>query len=212
MKKILASAVIAAASYFGTGVAPAQAQDMWLGQIVMGGWNFCPRTTLPAAGQLLPISSNSALFSLLGCTYGGDCRTTFALPDLRGRAPIGVGQGLGLSSYPLGAQVGQEQVTLNVTQMPSHSHVITNQVTAQLNGSDGAVNSATINGSALANQAAPHYAGRGAIDQAFEAGSVAVSVTSTAQNNGGNLSHENRGPRLTLQYCVVTQGIFPSRS
>src|SRR3546814_1398233 len=96
--------------------------EPFLGQIMMVGFNFAPRGWALCQGQLLPISQNQALFSLLGTTYGGDGRTTFALPDLRGRCAIGMGQGPGLANYTQGEMAGQENVTLISTQMPQHTH------------------------------------------------------------------------------------------
>src|SRR3546814_13601589 len=98
--------------------------EPFLGQIMMVGFNFAPRGWALCQGQLLPISQNSALFALLGTTYGGDGRTTFALPDLRGRCAIGMGQGPGLSAYQQGQMAGQENVTLIQTQIPTHTHYI----------------------------------------------------------------------------------------
>ncbi len=97
--------------------------DPFIGQIQTFGFNFAPRGWARCDGQLLPISSNSALFSLLGTTYGGDGRTTFGLPDLRGRAALHQGQGPGLSNRNLGQRAGAENTTLTVNQMPSHNHV-----------------------------------------------------------------------------------------
>ncbi|TNF23438.1 MAG: phage tail protein [Rhodobacteraceae bacterium] len=190
---------------------PGQAKagpDPFLGELMLFGGNFCPRGWAKADGQLMAISQFSALFSLYGTIYGGDGRTTFALPDLRGRAPINAGQGPGLQDYREGARVGVETVTLNVVQMPSHSHAVTS--TAQLQASDGPVNAASAADGALANQAAPHYSTRGNLDETMEAGSV--TVTSTALNTGGNQAHETRGPRLAMFWCVATVGVFPSRS
>src|SRR4051794_18692844 len=96
-----------------------------IGSIAMFAGNFAPRGYALCAGQLLSIAQNTALFSILGTTYGGDGRVTFALPDLRGRVPIHVGQGPGLSNYDLGETGGTETVTLTVNQMPSHAHVVT---------------------------------------------------------------------------------------
>ena len=93
-----------------------------LGEIMWVGFNFCPRGWADANGQLLAINSNQALFSLYGTIYGGDGRTTFALPDLRGRTPVHVGQGPALSNYPQGSKGGAENVVLNTTEIPSHSH------------------------------------------------------------------------------------------
>src|SRR5438270_2669849 len=96
--------------------------EPFLGEIRMFGGNFAPRGWSLCNGQLLPIAQNTALFSLLGTTYGGNGQTTFALPDLRGRVPLHWGQGPGLSNYDLGEQTGTESVTLLSTQMPAHSH------------------------------------------------------------------------------------------
>lgn len=109
VKKSLA-AVLAASALFSAG-AGAQAQNRYMGEIILVGYNFCPRGTEPAEGQLLPISSNAAMFSLFGTMYGGDGSTTFALPDLRGRSPIGVGQGPGLSTFSQGQKAGSERQT-----------------------------------------------------------------------------------------------------
>lgn len=105
----------------------ASAQDCYLGEVRMFAGNFSPRGWAAAEGQLLPISQNTALFSLLGTTYGGDGRTTFALPDLRGRAPVGVGQGPGLSNRPLGSKFGQETVipnSVNIETSPGSDPVV----------------------------------------------------------------------------------------
>jgi len=100
--------------------------EQFLGQIQAFGFNFAPRGWAKCEGQLLPISSNDALFSLLGTTYGGDGRTTFGLPDLRSRSIVGVGQGPGLSSIRQGQMRGTEHVTLTGSNLPSHSHELQN--------------------------------------------------------------------------------------
>ena len=107
--------------------------EPFLGQLMLVPYNFAPRGWAFCEGQLLPISQYSALFSLLGTTYGGDGRTTFGLPDLRGRVPIGAGQGPGLSNYVLGAKSGVEQVTLTGSQIPSHSHAASTQSASESN-------------------------------------------------------------------------------
>lgn len=201
------AAVAAAVFSFAPSTAKA-GQDTFLGEMMLVPYNFCPRNYLEAAGQLLPISQNSALFSLMGTTYGGDGRTTFALPDLRGRVVMSLGTGPGLSTYREGQRGGQEQVTLNQTTMPAHNHAINS--TAQLRASDGPLNAGTAADGALANQAAPHYSTRGTLDEIMEAGSVTVS--SSALNTGGNLPHENRPPYLIMRWCIATAGIFPSRN
>uniref|UniRef100_UPI00261E3503 phage tail protein n=1 Tax=uncultured Roseovarius sp. TaxID=293344 RepID=UPI00261E3503 len=119
-----------AAATIGFQSAPAKAQDFWLGQIVLGGWNFCPRFTTPASGQLLAISQFSALFSLYGTQYGGDGRTTFALPDLRGRAAVNNGTGPGLSQVRIGERTGRESFTPSIPTMANHTHSIVNNTSA----------------------------------------------------------------------------------
>ena len=111
-----------------------------LGEVCTFAFTFCPRGYLPADGSLLPISSNTALFSLLGTTYGGDGRSNFALPDLRGRNPVGAGQGPGLANVFNGEEGGAEQVVLNITQMPQHNHAAATNV--QVTGTINVVNSA----------------------------------------------------------------------
>ncbi|WP_233355648.1 phage tail protein [Henriciella litoralis] len=112
--------------------APAAAQEKYLGEIFMTASNFCPRGSAPADGTLLGINKNTALFSLLGTTYGGDGLTTFALPDLRGRSPVHQGKGPGLSEIKPGSRGGQEEVTLDGRQVPSHGElaVVENQASA----------------------------------------------------------------------------------
>ncbi|MXO56714.1 phage tail protein [Altererythrobacter gangjinensis] len=177
--------------------------DAYIGEVMLVGFNFCPRSSASADGQLLAISSNTALFSLLGTIYGGDGRTTFALPDLRGRAAISEGQGPGLSSYRIGERGGQERTTLTIAQMPSHNH--TGQVRAESSVIADTGNPA---GNAIARStqliysdaAAPTAAG------AFHPDTLVIN------NNGGGQSSNNMQPYLAMRYCVVTQGIFPSRS
>ena len=109
--------------------------EPFLGQLMLVGFTFCPRGWANANGQLLEISTNTALFSLLGTTYGGNGRTTFGLPDLRGRVPVHVGTGPGLSAYRQGQRSGQETVTLTAAEMPAHRHTVnaSNQI-ANLKG------------------------------------------------------------------------------
>jgi microcystin-dependent protein len=123
-KSVIAAAVLAAGSLVHS--APAQAAvDPFLGEVMLVGYNFCPRGWASTEGQLLAISQNSALFSLLGTIYGGDGRTTFALPDLRSRVPLGQGTGSGLSTVNIGQKGGAEAITQSAGQMPSHTHTST---------------------------------------------------------------------------------------
>jgi len=212
MKGKIFSLIAAAAAVFTFGAAPkpAQAQDFWIGQILLGGWNFCPRTTTPAAGQLLAISSNTALFSLYGTTYGGDGRTTFGLPDLRGRYATSNGQQPGLSFIRLGEKGGAEQHTLNITQMPSHNHLAQNTVTTGVMANTGPSESGAT-GKGFAS-GATIYSSSGVPRVQMMDDVVTTNVQTTILNNGGNLPFNIKDPYLGLQYCVVLFGIFPSRS
>src|SRR2546423_3025403 len=112
--------------------------EPYLGMIIIVPYNFAPRGWAFCAGQILPIAQNTALFSLLGTTFGGNGQTTFALPDLRGRYPIGMGQGPGLSNYDLGQVGGTETVTLNVNQLPPHNHPVIATLSDATSGKPGA--------------------------------------------------------------------------
>ncbi|MBA6155605.1 phage tail protein [Tenacibaculum sp. S7007] len=174
--------------------------EPFLAQIIMFGGNFAPRGWAFCDGQLLPIASYSALFSIMGTTYGGDGRTTFALPDLRGRAPIHEGHGPGLpSNYKAGQKGGVESVTLNTTQIPSHSHTASTHATAPVGRGEGTTSPV---------EAYPAEGG----SYASVNNVLMANNTVTIGNTGGNLSHENRQPFLVTNYIIALQGIFPSRS
>jgi microcystin-dependent protein len=186
--------------------------DPFIGEIVLFAGNFAPRSWALCDGQLLAINSHSALFSILGTTYGGDGRTTFALPDLRGRTPVHPGHGPGLSDYDLGERGGTERVTLTVSQMPSHSHIVnTSTIIAQLPAST-ASGGATEPGptdypSSSAGIGAPIYGGK--VNTHIDA---VVGGTATVLNNGGSQYHTNIQPFLGINYIIALQGIFPSRN
>ncbi len=195
--------------------------DPMLASIMLFAGNFAPRGWAFCDGQLLPISQYSALFSLLGTTYGGDGRTTFALPDLRGRAPIGPRNGPGLSDYRLGAKGGVEHVTLNVSEIPSHSHLASiTDVAVSLKASSAAANLHTPTaGASLAagnestgRTTSPVQMYNEATPDITLAGGSTSATNVTIANTGGNLSHENRQPFLTINYIIALQGVFPSRS
>ena len=181
----------------GVPMAYGQATEPFLGQLALLPYNFCPRGWTEASGQLLPINQNDALFSLLGTIYGGDGRTNFALPDLRGRVPLGQGQGPGLSSVQLGERSGQETVTLTVNQMPQHTHAL--QTSSQ-----------------PATHAAP--AGNRALATTQNAGSYVAAApdTSLAPTSvgvaGGSQPFSVRNPYLGMRWCIALQGIYPSRN
>ncbi|TNE48587.1 MAG: phage tail protein [Deltaproteobacteria bacterium] len=172
----------------------------YLGQLMLFGGNFAPRGWAFCDGQLLPISQNSALFSLLGTIYGGDGRTTFALPDLRGRAPIHKGNGPGLSNYNIGAKAGTERITLNVNQLPSHSHTV-----RAYNGTGGGPNPnngvLSTYGSTLP-PVGPY---------STQTPNTNLS-TQTIANTGGNQQVDIRQPVLAMSWCIALVGIYPSRS
>ncbi|ARV15445.1 phage tail protein [Polaribacter sp. SA4-12] len=195
--------------------------DPMMASIMLFAGNFAPRGWAFCDGQLLPISQYSALFSLLGTTYGGDGRTTFGLPDLRGRAPIGPRNGPGLSDYRLGQKGGAEHITLNQTQMPSHTHAASAaDVTVEIKASSAEADLHTpAAGSFLA--AGNEVNGRGTDPiQMYNSstpditlgGGSTTSSNVTIGNTGGNLSHENRQPFIAINYIIAMQGIFPSRS
>jgi len=175
--------------------------DPFIGQIEAFGFNFAPRGWAQCNGQLISISQNPALFSLLGTTYGGDGRTTFGLPDLRGRVAINQGQGPGLSTYVMGQVSGSEGVTLQLPQMPSHNHVATFRGNGE-DASSGEPGNKTL-GLASTNiyNANPPESG-----QTLNAGSIQVGVA------GGNMPHNNMQPYLVVNYCIALVGIFPPRS
>jgi microcystin-dependent protein len=151
------------------------------------GWAFCN-------GQLLPINQNQALFSILGTMYGGNGQTNFALPDFRGRIPMHVGQGQGLSPYVQGQVGGVENVTLTTAAMPGHVH------TAQ--GFNGQSNLGPTTNNTWANQAANPY----------KATADASMNPATITPNSGGQPHPNLAPYLVLNFCIAIQGIFPSRN
>nr|WP_317132184.1 tail fiber protein [Chryseobacterium sp. SNU WT5] len=170
--------------------------DPILGQIAFVAFNFAPRGWEECKGQTMSIAQNTALFALLGTTYGGDGMTTFKLPDMQGRSFIGDGQGVGLTPYIQGQMGGQESVTLLSSQMPMHSHGIT-AVKA-----DG--NQSTPNGNLPANTKV--------LDKEYSDATADTTMKSTMVSpTGGNQPHENRSPYLTMKCIIATQGIFPSR-
>ena len=190
----------------------------------MFGGNFAPRGWAFCDGQLLAISSNQALFSILGTTYGGDGRTTFALPDLRGRVSIHPGSGPGLSTYKLGERGGHESVVLNPTNVPTHTHPATSTAVStvthdlSLKTSDDPESKnpiGNVHGSDLQNVfGAPAdpvtTMAAGAVTGDV---TVATSVTTTVDNNvGGGLPHDNIQPFECVNYIIALLGIFPPRS
>ncbi len=170
--------------------------EPFVGEIRMFGFSFAPLGWALCNGQLLPISQNTALFSLLGTTYGGDGRTTFALPDMRSRVPVCQGQGAGLSSYAEGQAGGAETVTLAAAQMPGHTHSVKASSSAAASDQPG--------GRALARSYSGIYAA--------EPDATTVMNPTMLGDAGGSEPHANIQPYLTVNFCIALTGIFPSRS
>jgi microcystin-dependent protein len=175
--------------------------DPFVAEIRIFPFNFAPKGWAFCNGQLLPLSQNTALFSLLGTTYGGDGKSTFALPDLQGRAPMHPGQGQGLSLHDLGETGGSETVTLLQSEMPAHTHTIMaagNPPPANAGSPDPALSLSRSSGT-TAYQASP-FSNLGLMDP------MAIGIA------GGSLPHNNMQPYLTLNFNIALQGVFPPRS
>jgi microcystin-dependent protein len=171
--------------------------DVFIGFIAMFGLNYQPQGWAFCNGQLISIADNSALFALLGTTYGGDGQDTFGLPDMRGRVPIHMGNGAGLTSRIIGDHSGVESVTLITTQIPAHTH--------NLVGITEAGSTSVPTGAMLANA--------GALDKEYGTPGTLTSMNLKAiSTTGGNQPHENVQPYLVVNYCISLVGIFPSRN
>lgn len=158
-----------------------QAQEPYIGEIRMFAGVYCPNNWLEADGRILPVNQYTELFALFGGIYGGDGRTNFALPDLRGRVPVGQGSAPGLHNYRQGERGGQESVTLTERQMPEHSHAI--------QGGEGT--------------------GKNKAQLALGAQEGGEVLTEPVQNRGGTSAHENRPPYQVIRFCIAVKGNFP---
>lgn len=174
----------------------ASAQQRYVGSISLVPYNFAPVGTALCNGQLLSIAQNTVLFDLIGTTYGGDGQTNFALPDLRGRVAIGMGQGPGLSNHVIGEEAGTETVTLTVSQIPSHNH-------------------SAIASTSSGNTVDPtnaYWAPGPRIFLYSSAANLTQMNPAAIGSAGSNLPHDNVKPYLTLNYVIWLFGIFPSQS
>jgi len=191
MKKIIVIAVLLSGIL---GTQKTLAQDYFLGQIIPVAFDFAPRGWAQCNGQLLPINQNQALFALLGTTYGGNGTTNFALPDLRGRMIVGVGQGSGTANVAQGERAGTENTQLLVANLPNHIHAI--------NANSGAGTASDPTGNVPANT--------GAVDKEY--GSTPNTAMSSTGLTGGNVPIANMKPYTPVFYVIALQGVFPSRN
>lgn len=198
--------------------APVKAQEGFIGEIRMFAGTFPPRTWAFCEGQLLSISQNQALFSIIGCQYGGDCRTTFALPDLRGRVAISAGRGPGLQNYAQASRGGSEYTILTQAQLPSHSHsasmsggsanlLLSTDAATRNIPQAGDVPAAPQFGSGLSAQKVKAYgSANNTVNGQALGGNIAVGFT------GGSQQVDKRQPYLAVRYIICLQGVFPSRN
>ncbi|WP_299015603.1 tail fiber protein [uncultured Polaribacter sp.] len=193
--------------------------DPLLGEVKLFAGNFAPRGWALCQGQILPISSNEALFSILGTTYGGDGRTTFALPDLRGRVAVGVGNGPGLqTTNRIGDRGGVDRQVLNTLNLPQHNHVATTTITNSANviSTDNAVNTTPVTGDVPAVANFGPGLSTTTVKSYGPATNTVTSQTSSASTQigftGNSQAFENRPPFLVINYIIALQGTFPSRN
>ncbi len=195
--------------------------SLYLGQIIQGGWNFAPRGTALCNGQILSIAQNTALFALLGTTFGGNGQTTFQLPNLQSRSMMHWGQGAGLSQVQLGEVNGAESTTLTINQLPAHTH------TATFNGSSSSLNATTTKGTTqgpaagsllakavdtLPGTALPLVYTPAGTNPTVALGGLNVAGTVTNAITGNSQPTPTRSPYLGITHVIALEGIFPSRS
>jgi len=174
--------------------------EPFIGQIISVGFNFTPSGWLPCDGSIVAISSYETLYNLIGTTYGGNGTTTFALPDLRGRSPVCIGQGNGLSNYVLGQVAGAEQITLLANQVGSHNHPLM----------------ASSQAGTISNPGSTVALGQNPQGEVFVYGppptATSLAGGSIGLNSSGNQPHENRQPLLAINYIICAFGVYPSQS
>lgn len=208
-KKMALGLLVSAAA--GCYSAPALAQaEPFIGQLMLFGGNFCPRGWSTTNGQLLSIAQNTALFSILGTTYGGDGRVTFGLPDLRGRVPLSQGQGPGLSDYAEGQTAGAQTVTLTINNMPAHNHSVSVVTLLKVaNGQTADTPDPLRNAFVKTGTTNTYYTGA---PTANYMDSNTAQSTVTQSTVGGNIPFSIMQPYQVLQWCIALSGIFPSRN
>lgn len=214
MSKFLATAAAVGLSICAQ-TAPVQAgSDPSLGDIIMVGFTFCPRGWAEANGQLLPINSNQSLYSLLGTQFGGDGRTNFALPDLRGRSPIAPGNGLGLPNYVIGQKGGVETTAMTQANMATHNHQVLGAPTGTLMATSDAPSTNVPTGNQLATFPAGTnaYATSIGTPRPMHSGTVDLNIQVSFGNTGNGAPQNNMQPFQVIRYCIATQGVYPSRN
>ena len=183
--------------------------EPFIGEIKILGFNFAPRGYQTCNGQILSIASNTALFSLLGTYYGGNGQTTFALPDLQGRMPIGQGQGQGLPNYIIGEKAGSTNVTLTTSNLPAHVHTLGAAAVVKIKASSANADEPSPDGNYPATTSAASYSGNGATNNVFTGGTA---VSGSTDPTGTNIPVGIMNPYLVINYSIATEGIFPSRN
>ena len=182
----------------------------YLGEIRPFGFNFAPRGWQFCRGQIIAIQTNTALFSILGTTYGGNGTTNFALPNLQSRVALGMGTGQGLSTYVEGEMIGEENHTLIITEMASHSHTPYTRVQPPAGGGTN------MHATPVAGDYLSRYNGTATtVDRAWNTPPLANATTlhpSFIGFTGNNLPHQNIQPVLAINYCIATSGVFPTRN
>lgn len=220
---------VAGALFVAVPVEPAAAcgDDAYIGQICMTAASYCPRNTAEPTGQTLPINGNEALFSLIGCTFGGDCRSTMGLPDLRGRAPVHYGTGPGLTAHPFGQSFGQEVVVQTMTQLAPHSHAaeFTPSGSGGGGGSDVVVEVSTSPASSPTPTPGAYLASNPDFSSIYTTSpGTTVELGGVSGGGGGSgggtvtVGVAGAGdpiptvpPQIALRYCLVLQGLYPPR-
>ncbi|MCH9649022.1 MAG: tail fiber protein [Deltaproteobacteria bacterium] len=173
--------------------------EPFLAEVRIVGFNFAPRGWAFCDGQILPINQNQSLYSLLGTTYGGDGRTSFGLPDMRGRSPMHVGRSNGGGDHREGQKSGEETHTLSAAEMPQHDHVLRGST-------DPATLDAPESGAVMANTSPT------ALQFYGQPGALVSMGTGTVANVGGGQAHDNMQPYIAVNFCIALQGLFPSRN
>jgi len=198
--KWIAAALLAGSTLIGTQQAAHAGTDPWIGEIMTVAFTYCPNGWLPANGQTLSISQNSALFSLLGTNFGGNGTQTFGLPNLQGRTVLGAGTGQGLPPVQIGEMAGSPTTTLSIAQMPAHTHPATTMVRGSENPPSAPEPAGLVLGASNIYTAGP-------ADSALDASTA----TTTVGIAGNNLPVDIRNPYVGMLVCIATQGAYPPR-